>query len=320
MGDIAYNFFMPFTISTPLPKADLSYLRNMALVVRGKQGVDAGVYQIVDNNQVNNYTDNQDAFIPLNKLTKYYLIVVASNGNLANVKDILSISEYSKAFWTILISSDFTKQDIEVLDVGTFDGIVGASFADEAQAREFGNIDKQSAFYEPLSTNFAFNMITAFTTMLGNTSYWGNCQAAELYSDSQIKNLGLARQYFDDRVGFTLTSSIGNLLGGFFAGRKAIIEPYVIEELKNKLQESYVRYINLNQPTYTHKNAKLIENYLEVRVLKTYLENGSNPHAPLERYTINVDVDDTGNFVGKCAIVINEPKALWILETSLTED
>lgn len=192
------------------------------------------------------------------------------------------------------------------LDKGPFKGVVGASTQDPAVAADFAAVENQCCFLTS-GTNKAKNMVFAFGSMLSNPTNWSNQQYITMPFDDDIDELGEANSLFDDRISFVIhDDEFSNRLGFFAAGGKAIVAPYILKNLMVDLQSKALQWISANQPSYTLKNAALLETRLVEDVInQKYITLGW-----IEEGTVEILLIED-NFVASGFINVTEPKALW---------
>lgn len=111
MAKILLDYVFPITVIENIPQASTAFLRQVAAVVKVKAGQESkiGVATLVTNiTQAAAITDNEDVQELFNGgLSRVYLIG-ATDLDLATV-----MATYGQLFYTLLISSDFTDDDIE---------------------------------------------------------------------------------------------------------------------------------------------------------------------------------------------------------------
>ena len=155
-------------------------------------------------------------------------------------------------------------------------------------------------------------MYFAFGKLLSSAT-WRNQQYIEMPESDGVINIGQADLFFDDALSFVLTSDeYGNRLGLFASNRRAIIAPYIFEEITIKLQSAALRYISLNQPAYTISEASLLEDTLQ-DVINAYVDAGT-----IDSGTIRVEPSDQ-QFVMNGFIQVAEPKALWRIKAEMKQ-
>lgn len=106
---ILLDYFFPISTTSPTPAASTAFLKQVCLVVKPKAGVQAGAPELcVSTTEVAAITDNVDATqIFAAGLSRVY-IMPADDLNLA-----AQLAAFGSLFFTVLISSDFVKADIE---------------------------------------------------------------------------------------------------------------------------------------------------------------------------------------------------------------
>jgi hypothetical protein len=188
--------------------------------------------------------------------------------------------------------------------VGQFKGVVGVSGTDDSFMSAQAAIEKRCAFHTTAG-NKAKNMFFAFGKMLSNALNWRNQQYITMNFADDVDTLGEANAYFDDKVSFVISDSeFSNRLALFACGGKAIVGPYIKRNLELDMQSAALSYISGNQPSYSKKQAALLEDELQ-KVVKSYIEREW-----IEAGVVEVKLEQD-NFVASGYINIAEPKALW---------
>lgn len=298
--NILLDYFFPITAITPTPAASTAFLKQVCLVVDPKDAVPTDVITpCTSMTQVAALTDNVEAQQLFNAgMSKVYILPMADL-DLADV-----LVDQDTEFYTLLISSDFNDAAIELMDIGTFGGVVGLSSTDAELLAEQSVIAKRVAFFTD-GTNKAKNMCYAFGKLLSNALNWTNQQYIEMPLTGEIETLGDANTYFDDKISFVMADTeFGNRLGLFAAGGKAIVAPYITRNLEIDLQSKALSYISGNQPNYTKTAAALLEDELQ-KTMASYIARQW-----IEAGTVEVKLEQS-NFVASGYINISEPKALW---------
>ncbi len=190
--------------------------------------------------------------------------------------------------------------------VGAFEGVVGFSSSDDAVARAFGANENRCGFFQD-DDNGAISMFYAFGKLLSNLANWSNQQYVSMPVDDGVDTLGQANTLFDEKVSFVLQDTeFGNRLALFAAGGKAIAAPYIGKNLRVDLQSRTLSWIAANQPSYTLKNAALLEQRLQDDIIQLrYIDTGW-----ITAGVISIKLLQD-NFVASGFIDIAEPKALW---------
>ncbi len=192
------------------------------------------------------------------------------------------------------------------VQVGTWDGVIGVQSQDADVCEAQAVVEGRVCFFSD-ETNGAKNMMFAFGTMLSNPSNWLNQQFITMPFDDGVDQLGDANSLFDDKVSFVLKDDeFGNRLALFACGAKAIVSPYILKNLRLDLQSNALTWISGNQPSYTKKEAALLETRLQEDVINAkYVALGW-----IEAGTVEITLVED-NFVANGAINVAEPKALW---------
>jgi hypothetical protein len=196
--------------------------------------------------------------------------------------------------------------------VGSWNGVIGVSESDLDFLEDQAVITKRTAFFGS-DTNGATNMFSAFGQFLAARD-WKNQQYVEMPADDEIDELGEAKNLYDLRVSFVLTSEqYGNKLAFFTNNRKAIVAPYISELFQISLQGWGVAYIAANQPAYTVKEASLLQDELKEKADKAFKDTGL-----IEDLTVKISLVNS-NFTANGDLTMKEPKALWRVAAVLTE-
>jgi hypothetical protein len=197
-------------------------------------------------------------------------------------------------------------------DVGAFTGVVGISSADTDFLADQALISNRCAFFGNL-TNKTKNMFFAFGKLLSRKD-WKNQQYLAMPFNDGIDADGEPENLFEDRISFVLSDQeYLNRLAFFVCGGKAIVSPYIFEWFKVSIQGWGLTYINLNEPSYTLREASLLQDYLEEKAEARFI-------APeiVEEITIKISLVED-NFVANGDLVISEPKALWRVNSVLEQ-
>lgn len=304
-GDVLLDYILQLDVRTPTADANTDYLRAVVAVVKPKDETPTGqITKVISAEAAAALTNNAD----VSELFKGGL----NSALILPVDDLSAVGEAlagaTDKFYTVLISSDFNKTEIDSLDVGVFGGVVGAAFSEQADIKAFAAQENRCA------AKSAKNLFYAFGQLLSATN-WSNLQYVEMpYSDG-VTTLAEADSLFEDKATFVLDSAqYSRRLGLFAAGGKAIIAPYVTQELKINLQGDALAYLNLNRPQYTLTQAKLLEDYLTSKAQARYVQT------KLLDY-VNIQIRLEGkNYVGTVSVSIPEPTALWRLKGILTQE
>lgn len=192
------------------------------------------------------------------------------------------------------------------ITLGTFDGVVGVAESDMDFLEDQAVIENRVAFFY-LDANGAKNMMYAFGKLLSNASNWLNQQYITMPYDDLVATLGQAETLFDDKISFVISDDeFGKRLALMAVGRKAIIAPYVLKNLRIDLQSAALSWISGNQPQYTVKEAALLETRLQEDVInQDYIQRNLITAGTVAISLVN------DNFVATGEINVAEPKALW---------
>lgn len=299
--NVLLDYFFKINSITPSPAASTAFLKQVAVVVAPNAGGSAGALtECTSAAQVAVVTDNTEVNELFNAGMSKIHVIQAADLDLATI-----LATHGHKFFTLLISSDFDEADFASLDKGTWDGVIGVYSNDDTFLSAQAIIEKQCAFYGSL-TNKAKNMMYAFGKLLSNSVNWANQQYITMPYDDGITALGDAEGYFDDKVSFVLTDTLqyGKRLSLFAAGGQAIAAPYIKKNLEIDLQGKALSFVSGNQPSYTIKNATLLEDELD-GVIDSYISRG---WIELGNVDIKLEAD---NFEASGYINISEPKALW---------
>jgi hypothetical protein len=201
------------------------------------------------------------------------------------------------------------------LALGGFEGVVGLQSQDDEVCEDQAVISNRVAFFSNV-TNKAKNMCYAFGSLLGNLSNWLNQQYIEMPFDDGVNQLGQALSLFNDRVSFVMQDDeFGKRLGLFAAGGRAIVAPYILKNLRIDLQSRALQWISQNQPDYTIAEASLLEKTLQKDVIdEKYIARGW-----ITSGSVKISVTAGSNFTALGEIEVPTPKALWRVESEMTE-
>lgn len=198
------------------------------------------------------------------------------------------------------------------LDLGTWKGVVYVQGQNDEWLEDQAAIANRCAFKSSVA-NKGKNMGFAVGSLLANALNWRNQQYITMPFSDGIDILGDANALFDENISFVFDDAdFGKRLALFACGGKAIVAPYVIENVKLNLQSRFLQYVSGNQPAYTRTNASLIQDYLQdeidLAISRRWIESGS----------IQVKVEND-NFVLSGYINIPDPKAVWRMYAELTQ-
>jgi hypothetical protein len=192
------------------------------------------------------------------------------------------------------------------ISAGAFDGVIGVAESDTAFLADQAAIENRVAFFY-LDANGAKNMFYAFGKLLSNASNWTNQQYVTMPFDDLVSTLGEANSLFDDKISFVISDDeFGKRLALFAVGGKAIVAPYILKNLRIDIQSSALTWISGNQPSYTIKEAALLETRLQQDVIEEdYVQRNLITEGTIAISLVN------DNFVATSNINVAEPKAQW---------
>lgn len=304
MKDVLLEYVMKVDAYAPLPSTSTAYIRKVLCVVKPNGATKDTITECTETSEIQALTDAKVEKMLDAGMTSVLVLPV---DDLTGLKTILEATD--KKFFTILIDGAFDNSAVSAIDLGSFSGVVGWSTESREDAKAF-TIKSNNVGFVDASTNLSQNMYWAFGKLL-SANNWKNQQYIEMPLSSGIDTINKAELHFEDAVSFVLTSEeYGNRLALFASNRRAIVVPYVFEELQNKLQSKAVQYISLNQPNYTESEASLLEDRLQA-VIDGYVEQGLLSHG-----SIVVKLTDE-NFVVSATIQVPEPKALWRIKAEM---
>ena len=306
MKDVLLEYVMKVDAYAPTPSASTAYIRKVLCVVKPlPEGATGTITECTTKAEVQALTTANCHVLLEAGLPSVYVLPM----NDLNIADIVEAD--NKKFFTILVDGAFTNEDLNGFDAGDFAGVVGWTVENREQAKNWGYGNSNVGFYD-LDVNGSKNMYYAFGKLL-SANTWKNQQYIEMPYGSGISSINQAELMFEDSISFVLTSDeYQNRLALFASNRRAIVAPYVYEELTLKLQSKALQYISLNQPNYTEAEASLLEDALQ-GVVDGYVEQGIITHGK-----VVVSLTDE-QFVAQASINIPEPKALWRIKATMKQ-
>lgn len=306
MKDVLLEYVMKVDAYAPTPSASTAYIRKVLCIVKPlPEGATGTITECTTKAEVQALTNANCHVLLEAGLPSVYVLPM----NDLNIADIVEAD--NKKFFTILVDRAFTNEDLNGFDAGDFAGVVGWTVENREQAKSWGYGNNNVGFYD-LDVNGSKNMYYAFGKLL-SANNWKNQQYIEMPYGSGISSINQAELMFEDSISFVLTSDeYKNRLALFASNRRAIVAPYVYEELTLKLQSKALQYISLNQPNYTEAEASLLEDALQ-GVVDGYVEQGILTHGK-----VVVSLTDE-QFVAQASINIPEPKALWRIRATMKQ-
>ena len=229
MGKTLLDFFFPITAITPTPQASTAFLKQACVVVKPKVGVTPGVIHLCTSmSQVTALTANTEAQQLFNAGMNRVYILPVNDLDLA-----AELANANSTFYTLLISSDFDEDDIEVataqgvatvtsyanLVSGTPDSVTVAGVLFAAQA---GAVVPEEAKFQAATSNDATaaslaaqinahpttkalvvaSVVGAVVTIKAKEAGWSGNDIAVAYTNG------------DANIGLTLTGLSGGKLAG----------------------------------------------------------------------------------------------------------
>ena len=307
MRDVLLEYVMRIDALTPLPAASTAYLRKVLCVVKPAPEVATGTIKECTTKEGVQALTQSNCFKLLEAGMNSIFVLPVENLDIADI-----VHDTNKKFFTILIDGAFSAEEMEEFDQGTFEGVIGWTNNDRDQCKAFAQSKNNVGFYD-LSENSSINMYWAFGKLLGSVS-WKNQQYIEMPLSSNIDTINEANLLFEDKISFVLSSEeYGNRLALFASNRKAIVAPYVFEEIQLNLQSKALQYIELNKPAYTEKQASLLEDTLQGMIDEKYIATEI-----IDSATVEITLENE-NFVASGDISVAEPKALWRINAVLRQ-
>jgi hypothetical protein len=261
-------------------------------------------------NQINAHSTTKN--LVLAEVSGAIITITAKNAGSSGNNIGLTYTSHGSAGLTLTgITSDKLDGGAGLL-LGDWNGVVGVSSDNLAFLEAQAMITKRTAFFGN-ATNGAKSMFYAFGKLLAGAT-WSNQQYVEMPVNDGIDTIAEALNLYDARISFVLNSDqYQNRLAFFANNRKAIVAPYLSELFQLMMQGWGVGYIALNQPAYTILQASLLEDYLAGEADKTFVQTNL-----IESISVKISLVEN-NFTASGNLQIAEPKALWRVNSVLTE-
>lgn len=293
------KYFFPINIQEATPAASESYLHNLLAIVDVKYGATADVIvkctskaeaqALTDDAKVLSYFDGGGKILyvlPVDALAD------APAAMAAGVKD----------YFSVLYGDGFTLSQISAVDMSAFAVCFFAAFASVDDAEDYTTAGSKKCGWWGDLRNLAYELGRFL-----NKSVWSDDQAAQLPFSGTAETSNAADAAFLSGVSFGFKDAFyGNVLAFFSIGHVAATAPYIIEEVKLRLQSRWLQYVSLNNPRNSLSAAKNAESDLQSNVLDQYLASGL-----LQTANIDVALTATGEFSRNAEIEINRPSAWW---------
>lgn len=306
MRDVLLEYVMKVDAYAPVPAASAAYIRKALVLVKPLSSGETGtITECADKAAVERLTESK-CYKMLEAGMSSILVLPT---NTLNVADILQAT--TKKFFTIIIDPAFDNDAVSAYDYGSFSGVSAWSAADKEQAATFSHSKNNVGFYDT-AENGGVNMFWAFGKLL-SANTWKNQQYIEMPAGSGIDTVNKAELMFDESLSFVLSSEeYGHRLALFASNKRAIIAPYVYEEITLNMQSKAVQYISLNEPSYTEGEASLLEDSLQ-GVINNYINDGI-----IESGSVVVELTNE-QFVVKATIKVAEPRAMWRIRATMQQ-
>lgn len=306
------NFVVPTTERDVLPSADLSWLKNVMVIVKPKTGAtDTGINDYTSVAAVKAQTDSKCYELLEMGMSKISVCLAAT---LADAKTLLD-ADTTRRYMTLLVDPAFN--DLTAALAWTRDYVLGWHTTTKADAKDAAAGDDVCAFYDAVDTN-GILMYRAFGQFLSQNT-WKNLQLTRLdASDTYgITDLGVANELFDAGVSFALTDpEYKTCLALFAAGKKTIVAPYVLRQSRIQTQSLFVQYLSLRNPNYTIREAGMIESYLNNNLNQIYVQTDM-----VEKLRITVDLDPTtDDWYVAGVLQVRKPRAIWRMKLDFYQD
>ncbi|MDR3050018.1 MAG: hypothetical protein LBV16_09360 [Elusimicrobiota bacterium] len=302
--NLIYDYVLKINVISGVAAADMGFLRKALVVVKPKSTWEQ-TDEVIEATKatISDITDNTDIVrIFDGGATK---ILVIATEDLAGIKDIYEGS--LNQFYSLVISSDFTSQEIAALDAGNFKSVLFSSSADAQAAGIQAKKLLNCCYYKQEG-----NLMYVIGKFLAQPT-WSNLQYEILPLDDAISDIADAENLFENGVSFSLKDSqSANRLSLFAQGNEAIIAPYVLKEIELKLQSETINWIALNRPSYNEVDCSILGQYLQGKVIAPYINNRIIPSG-----SVNITTEGGQNFVASGNIVIPKPTALWRVKANL---
>lgn len=305
------NFVVPTTIRDVLPSADLSWIKNV-VVLCDAVGT-AGVYEATSVAEVTAKTQSS-CYEMLNHGVSKIILATGATAAAALV-NLLADTDVSHRYYTVLVDPGLS--DALTVDLSALDVVKGFSTNVVSTAKTLAAGDKTCAFYDPEDED-GILMYRAFATILSD-SQWKNHQLERLDDTGifGITDLGDANDLFDSKVSFALTDpEFKTCLALMAAGKYTITSPYLLMTVKVLTQSLFAQYLSLRNPSFTIREAGLIESYLNNNLDQALIQNGQ-----IEELKITVDLDETlEDWFVQGTLEVRRPRAIWRMRLDFYQD
>lgn len=302
------NFVVPTTIRDVLPSADLSWLKNAVVIVKGET---PGIYDATKVSDVTSKTASK-SFELLNSGMSKITLVVAETLEAAKV---LLDADTTHRYLTVLVDPAF--DDLTTALGWTREYVLGWSTTDKTKAITAAAGKAVSAFYDAEDAD-GILMYRAFGQMLSQ-NIWSDMQLTRLDDSDRfgVTDLGAAEELFAAKVSFAITDpEYKTCLALFAAGGFTITAPYIMKQANIQTQGLFVQYLSLRNPKYTIREAGLIETYLNSNLSQILVQPGI-----VEKLFISVDLDKTlDDWYVVGTLQVKRPRAIWRMRLTFFQD
>ena len=302
------NFVVPTTIRDVLPSADLSWLKNVMVIVKGEE---AGIFDATNKDAITGRTTSKAFELLESGMSKVTLVVAET---LTAAKALMDADKEHR-YLTVLVDPAFTELT-EAL-AWERDFVLGWHTKDKEKAKAAASASDVVAFYDDADAD-GILMYRAFGQFLSQNS-WKNMQLTRLDDSDQygVTDLGVANELFDAGVSFAITDpEYKTCLALFAAGGYTIVAPYILKQAKIQTQGLFVQYLSLRNPSYTVREAGLIESYLNNNLQQQLVQTDD-----VEKLNITVDLDDTlDDWYVLGTLEVRRPRAIWRMKLTFYKD
>lgn len=309
------NYFMPITIKQAAAATNVSYRRKVICITKAITDATEGFIEVNAKEDIADYTDNTEVEALFDAgMEQVYLCNVAQ-ANLDDINDILedNITKY----FTIAITSDLTDEEkATYVDVpSTFNGGVITNFTDQALAISFAGGTNQGSSCDKDLYNF---LLMVGKCLVNQAGFYNNYGAT-------ISEVGYLKtsptDYLSNYLSFIISNTTTgvNRIGGLFLGGRPFTTPYILDEIKVGLQDTWMAYrARNNMISSSPLNCKLTETELN-DFMADYVQTEDNPSLPLSSASIDVSESLTSDFAFNCEIEISKITDIIQLITTLSE-
>lgn len=261
--------------SIPTPEVTPSFINKAYFVcaaVAEYEGDLPFVVEIFTPEDAAQYTDDGDVSGFFKGGLSSLTLVVIDTADLSVLSD---AGLDSKTCFNMVLSKDIAIADYVALNLD-YDGIVGYAINDQEADSQYLSTAKYAGYYSADQASGYIAFCEAFGVQLSQSNYTNLQYIQSSYSNiGAVTEKGEAENSFNSRACFYFFSiEYGNRLSGWFAGGKPLTYWLINEEIKFNLQQYAFTWTADNQPTDTAQNRLAIQNYLNKKVIVTYVDIG----------------------------------------------